>query len=389
MIEDLRHRPEDALLEADLCIVGAGAAGIALARELAAEHHNDVVVLESGGLKRHAATDGLNDGDSQGLPPASLTESRGRLFGGATALWAGQCIPPEPETFRERPWIPHSGWPFAASELEPYIHRAEALFQIEGEVYDERTWDSFAVRRVATDADRLEHRFTVWCPKPHLGRLHRPRLKASAHVRVLLHATATEIVTTPSGESFDFVRAATPEGGRSLLCALEHAWSAVVPSRTAGSCWRRPALGRRHRERARPSRTFLPGASERSPRRYRRRQRASATGALRAVLSGPRPISARLTLSFGQRSESARLRGLSRVPLRPRVGDGGGETGLPGARAGRERTATARACADRAGCPACRPRLPASWCTDVPPISSPSTSPSRPTASRRQIRKAG
>ena len=219
MIEDLRHRPEDALLEADLCIVGAGAAGIALARELAAEHQNDVVVLESGGLKRHAATDGLNDGDSQGLPPASLTEGRGRLFGGATALWAGQCIPPEPETFRERPWIPHSGWPFAASELEPYIHRAEALFQIEGEVYDERTWDSFAVRRVATDADRLEHRFTVWCPEPHLGRLYRKSLDAAANVKVLLNATATEIVTTSDGRRFDSVRVATPEGRTAVVRA--------------------------------------------------------------------------------------------------------------------------------------------------------------------------
>jgi len=223
MIDDLRRLEDGTELEADLCVVGAGAAGIALA-QVFLDTGVDVLLLESGGLRRTPATESLNEGEATGMDPASLTAGRGRLLGGATALWAGQCLPPAASTFAERSWVPHSGWPLAHGELEPYLHRAEALLRIDGEAYDETVWDGFGVTRPAVDPRRLAHRFTVWCPRPHLGRLYRRRLAASTNVRVLLHATATEIATTPQGDRFDSVRAATPEGKsvrvRARVCVL-------------------------------------------------------------------------------------------------------------------------------------------------------------------------
>ena len=213
MIDDLRRLEDGAELEADVCVIGAGAAGIAIAHELLGSRA-DVLVLESGGLRRKAATERLNEGEATGLSATALTEGRGRLLGGATALWAGQCLPLDASTPDRRPWVPASGWPFGHEELEPFYRRAEALLQIEGEVYDERVWDAFGVERPAIDPRRFLHRFTVWCPETHLGRLYRGRLAASANVRVLLHATATEIVTTPSGERCASMVAATPEGKR-------------------------------------------------------------------------------------------------------------------------------------------------------------------------------
>ena len=211
MIGDLRDRDCGAELSADLCIVGAGAAGIAIAREFL-DTRTEVILLDSGGLRRSADTEALNRGHSDGMPPESLTESRARLLGGATALWAGQCLPPEPGTFEQRPWVPYSGWPFGHEQVEPYHRRAEALFRIEGETYDERVWDAFGVTRPAVDRARLGHQFSVWCPRPHLGRLYRRRLAASRNVKVLLHATAIELITTTAGDRFDSVRIATPEG---------------------------------------------------------------------------------------------------------------------------------------------------------------------------------
>ena len=223
MIDDLRDLPEGTELRADLCVIGAGAAGIAIALELI-DSGLDVIVLESGGLRTSHETDSLKEGESSGLDPAALSEGRGRLLGGATALWAGQCIPPDPETFSERPWVPHSGWPFDEQQLEPFIRRAETLFQIDGEVYDERVWDTFRVPRPLLERDRLVHRFTVWCPEPHLGRLYRGRLAGSGNVRVLLNATCTELLTTPDGTDFDSARIRTPEGKaatvRARACVL-------------------------------------------------------------------------------------------------------------------------------------------------------------------------
>jgi choline dehydrogenase-like flavoprotein len=223
MIGDLRQLEDGSAIEADLCLVGAGAAGITIAQAFV-DGGPKVVLLESGGVRRAALTDSLNEGEATGMDPASLTAGRGRVLGGATALWAGQCLPHERDTFAMRPWIPNSGWPFDHTVLEPYYRRAEALLRIADEPYDETVWDRFAVARPSFDPHRVRHRFTVWCPRPHLGRLYRKRLAASANVQVLLNATATEIVTSPSGERFDSVRAATPEGKtvrvRARACVL-------------------------------------------------------------------------------------------------------------------------------------------------------------------------
>src|SRR5205823_1259631 len=157
-------------------------------------------------------TERLNRGEATGLDEASLVAGRARVLGGATALWAGQCLPADAEVFARRPWIPASGWPFGLDELEPFYRRAERRPGVEGEPYDGRVWDMFGVDRAATDPNRVAHRFTVWCPRPNLGSLYRRRLSSAKTVRVLLHATATELVTNPAGDRFEFVRAVTGGG---------------------------------------------------------------------------------------------------------------------------------------------------------------------------------
>ncbi len=218
MIDDLRRLEDGAELEADLCVVGAGAAGIALARELLGTGLR-VLLVESGGRRHSRLGDSLNEGEATGLDPASLTEGRERVLGGTTALWAGQCLPPEPSTFARRDWVPDSGWPLGADQLEPFLRRAETLFGIEGEHYDERIWDGFRVERPPIDAERLLHRFTVWCPEPHLGRLYGRALAASENVRVLLHATTTAISVSPAGDRFESLRVTAPGGGSALVRA--------------------------------------------------------------------------------------------------------------------------------------------------------------------------
>jgi choline dehydrogenase-like flavoprotein len=209
VIDDLRRLEDGAVLETDVCVVGAGAAGIAFAREFLTGDTR-VVLLESGGRRPAEADEALNEGEASGLDAASLTEGRRRVLGGATALWAGQCLPADASVFEPREWVARSGWPFGERQLEPFYRRAEALFEIEGEVYDERVWDGFDVKRPAVDPARFVHRFTVWCPQPHLGRLYRKQLERSDSVRVLLHATATRVQAVDG--RFDAVTVRGPDG---------------------------------------------------------------------------------------------------------------------------------------------------------------------------------
>ena len=101
MIDDLAGYGPGAELEADLCVVGAGAAGIAIAREFLGTGTR-VVLLESGGLTPDPETDRLKEGELDGLASGGLVEGRGRGFGGTTALWAGQCIPMNSIDFERR-----------------------------------------------------------------------------------------------------------------------------------------------------------------------------------------------------------------------------------------------------------------------------------------------
>ena len=53
MILDARKIPDGQVLEADVCIIGAGAAGISLAREFRNKRFR-VILLESGGFEPDA-----------------------------------------------------------------------------------------------------------------------------------------------------------------------------------------------------------------------------------------------------------------------------------------------------------------------------------------------
>ena len=68
MIIDLaRNSQAAAATQSDVCIIGAGAAGISLARRLAGSGHS-VTLCESGGTDFEAATQQLYDGRNVGMP---------------------------------------------------------------------------------------------------------------------------------------------------------------------------------------------------------------------------------------------------------------------------------------------------------------------------------
>lgn len=126
MIEDLRDHPRKLTVKADVCLIGAGAAGITIARELAGTGLS-VCLTEGGGLQfEYAESQALYAGTNVGLP-VSLEGGRLRFFGGTTNHWSGRCAALSELDFRPRPWISHSGWPLDRAEIDPYYVRARAV----------------------------------------------------------------------------------------------------------------------------------------------------------------------------------------------------------------------------------------------------------------------
>jgi choline dehydrogenase-like flavoprotein len=133
--------------EADVCVIGAGPAGLVVARALA-ERGRDVLVLESGSRAPDPSTQALNDGDVLGDAYAGLRETRHRGLGGTAALWntpigdaaGAKYAPLSPIDFERRPSVEHSGWPITFDELAPWYARAQAICGLGPFEYEGGAW---------------------------------------------------------------------------------------------------------------------------------------------------------------------------------------------------------------------------------------------------------
>src|SRR4051794_1668144 len=96
-------------LHTNICIVGAGAAGITLACELAHTSHS-VILLEAGSLTTNPALVSEFSGRAN-FPHPEPSLFREFAFGGTTRLWGGRCVPFDPIDFDVREHVPNSGWP--------------------------------------------------------------------------------------------------------------------------------------------------------------------------------------------------------------------------------------------------------------------------------------
>lgn len=106
----------------DVCIVGAGPAGITLALRLAAGGWR-VVLLEAGGHEYTPQSQAFYKCTSTGLE-LYAEETRLRYLGGTSNHWAGRCRPFTASDFSVAPLGEMPGWPIAYAEVEQYLAAA-------------------------------------------------------------------------------------------------------------------------------------------------------------------------------------------------------------------------------------------------------------------------
>ena len=140
MLIDLEKSTNDLVMEAEVCIVGAGAAGIALARDLMKAAW-DVCLLEAGGMDYEENTQSLFQGDNIGMEYYDLDHARLRFFGGTTNIWGGRNLPLDPIDFEKRDWVPHSGWPITRDDLQDYYRIAHDSLELGEFDYETSNWE--------------------------------------------------------------------------------------------------------------------------------------------------------------------------------------------------------------------------------------------------------
>ncbi|HNP28804.1 MAG TPA: GMC family oxidoreductase [Nitrospirales bacterium] len=219
MFLDFKTIKHNTVIQSDLCIIGAGAAGITIAREFDGNSLH-VCLVESGGLEYEPVTQSLADGESIGLPYYPLDQSRLRFFGGTTNHWAGQCAPLSEMDFQVRKWVPYSGWPISRADLDPFYRRALPICELGPYVFDRRAWDTFGVEPPLFNPAKIQSHFWQNSRGPtRFGQVYREKLQNSENITVFLNANVTNIQTDKSGENVTHLDVAALNGNRGRIRA--------------------------------------------------------------------------------------------------------------------------------------------------------------------------
>ena len=202
------HTLEDgAELEGDVCIVGAGAAGIALAMQLSASSLR-VLLLEGGGFDLEAPVQALYRGEIVGRPYYPLEAARLHYFGGTTGHWGGYCAPLDPIDFTTRSWVPHSGWPISHQSLDPFYARAHDVLDLGPYDYRPTFWQARDARRESLPLDPavVENKMWQFSPPTRFGSKYRSAIVSSANVHLYTHANVVEIACNEAATAVDSLR---------------------------------------------------------------------------------------------------------------------------------------------------------------------------------------
>ncbi len=206
MLIDGRSLEPGTRLSADVAIVGAGPAGISVARTLMGTGIRSIV-LESGGERPDAESNALNAGRSVGYPYHPLDRPRVRAFAGTSHLWdvdvehgeeGWNARPLDPIDFLARDGVPGSGWPFGVTTLEAYYRRAQRLADLGPYAYDTGTWRWPDAAPLDDVADVRTVMFQVG-ESTFLREL--DTFRRAADCTLVLHATVSRVRVTESGGS--------------------------------------------------------------------------------------------------------------------------------------------------------------------------------------------
>ena len=219
MIVDARRLAEGTEIACHVCIVGAGPAGMTIARELAGTPWR-VCLVESGGVDTHGDAPPLSglsrDGDF--FPPATALHRQ--LAGGAN-VWdvritqdGGGCrfMPLDPIDFEARDWLPSSGWPLSRVQLEPFYARALRACGVEAGTYRLDDWASPASAPLPFDPARIATSLEHFGRADAFTRDGREALERAANVDVLVHATVAALEEDGRGPGVTHARIVTGTG---------------------------------------------------------------------------------------------------------------------------------------------------------------------------------
>ena len=178
----------------DICVVGAGPLGIALALACANEGLS-VILLESGSEQPSLEKAELSKAElADPRRHASMDVAVCRALGGTSRWWGGRCVPYDDVDFATRSFVPNAAWPIDHAEVSQWYEEAAKFFGCEPARFLVEP-----VSHIDVHFDSLER----WAPVVDMSVRHRAALKEARNLKLLLDATVTELMINEAGAQVD------------------------------------------------------------------------------------------------------------------------------------------------------------------------------------------
>lgn len=193
---DARNLENGTLIEGDICIVGAGAAGISMALEFM-NLPCRVILLESGGFEYEDRIQELYRGKTTGQPYYPIKSTELHYFGGTTGHWGGMCSFFDPIAFQKRNWVPDSGWPFGQEVLMPYYERAYKYLEISEFEFGLEYWQKKDPSLVSLplDSDVIWTKLWNFSKPTRFGTRYREAIVGANNINLYTYANLVDIHT--------------------------------------------------------------------------------------------------------------------------------------------------------------------------------------------------
>lgn len=170
----------------DVCLCGAGPAGITTARVLA-KQGKKVAIFEGGGLEFSDLAQDPYKGASIGLQYwDGVYTARLRFFGGTSNHWSGRCAIFDKVDFEQRSYFGLPGWPITRDEFFQHFNAACSVLDISTEAFQPSQAEKWKGEKFRFSESTLS-------PPTRFGQKYFQELKESSKIDVYINANLTNI----------------------------------------------------------------------------------------------------------------------------------------------------------------------------------------------------